>query len=96
VAIRILEINPSAAIPVCLVSAFLGWLTVALGAALNFVFAEARCSVVKDFAEGGCVSLKQSSAVATSREDHRSPRSGRASLHRRWGRGPPPLQFLRA
>ena len=33
--------------------------------------------------------LKQSAdAVATSREGHRSRRSGRAGQHRRWGRGP--------
>src|SRR5215469_12180937 len=31
----------------------------------------------------------RSSADATSREGHRSPRSGRADLHRRWGRGRP-------
>jgi hypothetical protein len=30
---------------------------------------------------------RSSAAVATSREGHRLPRSGRAGQHRRWGRG---------
>ena len=38
--------------------------------------------------------IKQSAGgVATSREGHRSPRSGRAGQHRRWGQGRKPLRI---
>ena len=39
---------------------------------------------------------RPSAAVATSREDRRSPRSGREGLHQRWGRGSGSMPVARA
>jgi len=47
---------------------------------------DARCSLQSPRRVPALALLKQSAAaVATSRESHRSPRSGREGQHRRWG-----------